>query len=107
MWLSPGPIGTSCWRQRSVTWSCIASTTPACGACRSIIRNCRGTTSMQRHERTLVICLLALLALLVDRRADAAPLTGRPLPFLMAEDFEDLDFCAWRVEPGKPDSNNP
>src|SRR5690348_16855559 len=29
------------------------------------------------------------------------------LPFLMAEDFEDLDFCAWRVEPGRADPHNP
>jgi hypothetical protein len=30
-----------------------------------------------------------------------------PLPFLMAEDFDDLHFCAWRVEPGRPDAHNP
>jgi hypothetical protein len=29
------------------------------------------------------------------------------LPFLIAEEFEDLDFCAWRVEPGQPDPHNP
>lgn len=31
----------------------------------------------------------------------------KPLPFLMPDDFEDFDFIAWRVEPGKPDSHNP
>lgn len=30
-----------------------------------------------------------------------------PLPFLMPADFEDLDFIAWRVEPGRPDPHNP
>jgi hypothetical protein len=25
----------------------------------------------------------------------------------MAADFEDLDFCAWRIEPGQPDPHNP
>ena len=33
--------------------------------------------------------------------------TGDPLPFLMPDDFEDFDFIAWRVEPGRPDPNNP
>src|SRR5262245_23252881 len=55
------------------------------------------------------LCLLALLV------GPAAPpgasatgrAEGRPLPFLLAEDFEDLDFCAWRIEPGHPDSHNP
>ena len=32
---------------------------------------------------------------------------GKSLPFLMADDFEDLDFIAWRVEPGQPDPHNP
>jgi hypothetical protein len=31
----------------------------------------------------------------------------RALPFLMPADFEDLDFCAWRIEPGQPDPHNP
>src|ERR1700731_3698156 len=35
------------------------------------------------------------------------PAPAKPLPFLMAEDFEDLDFCAWRIEPGQPDAHNP
>src|SRR5215471_16928585 len=55
------------------------------------------------------LCLFALLVVVVAdptaRWARAAE--GRPLPFLMAEDFEDLDFCAWRIEPGKPDPHNP
>src|ERR1700682_1679248 len=35
------------------------------------------------------------------------PAAAKTLPFLMAEDFEDLDFCAWRIEPGRPDPHNP
>ncbi len=31
----------------------------------------------------------------------------KALPFLMPEDFDDLDFMAWRVEPGRPDPHNP
>src|SRR5689334_3813446 len=66
---------------------------------------------MRHQERTPVIrlaCLLALLAVVVGptaRRVVSAE--SKPLPFLMAEDFEDLDFCAWRIEPGLPDSHNP
>src|SRR5437660_10342996 len=41
----------------------------------------------------------------------AAPIpnkaAARPLAFLMADDFEDLEFMAWRVEPGRPDPHNP
>src|SRR5476649_2701914 len=29
------------------------------------------------------------------------------LPFLMPDDFEDMDMVAWRVEQGRPDPNNP
>jgi len=31
----------------------------------------------------------------------------KPLAFLMAEDFEDMEFVAWRVEPGRFDPHNP
>jgi hypothetical protein len=54
---------------------------------------------------TLVLALLAAVAPPASNRALAGE--GQPLPFLMAEDFEDLDFCAWRVEPGRPDPHNP
>lgn len=30
-----------------------------------------------------------------------------PLPFVMAEDFQDLDLVAWRIEQGRPDPGNP
>src|SRR5436853_7174597 len=66
---------------------------------------------MRRQEQTPLSWLACLLALWVvgvaptSQRGVAAE--NRPLPFLMAEDFEDLDFCAWRIEPGKPDSHNP
>lgn len=61
-----------------------------------------------RTAVTLIACRLALLIWA------AQPAPGRTLatefqalPFLMAEDFEDLDFCAWRVESGTPDPHNP
>jgi hypothetical protein len=50
-----------------------------------------------------MLALWAATAHSMDRSASA----GEVLPFLVAEDFEDLDFCAWRVEPGKPDPHNP
>src|ERR1700675_4310580 len=65
---------------------------------------------MCRQEQTPLIQLVVVLALL----AAAGPLARqvradekRALPFLMAEDFEDLDFCAWRIEQGQPDPHNP
>lgn len=39
--------------------------------------------------------------------APLAATASEPLPFLMPDDFEDLDFVAWRVEPGRPDEQNP
>jgi hypothetical protein len=59
-------------------------------------------TDMRPRQRTPAAWLVFLLALLALGAEDR-----RPLPFLMAEDFEDLDFCAWRVEPGRPDAHNP
>jgi hypothetical protein len=51
---------------------------------------------------------LALLAATADPSPRSALAEERqPLPFLMAEDFEDLDFCAWRIEQGRPDPHNP
>jgi hypothetical protein len=66
---------------------------------------------MRRQQQTPVTWLAFVSALLAAAAAPAAGQAaagaGRPLPFLMAEDFEDLDFCAWRVEPGRPDTANP
>jgi hypothetical protein len=64
---------------------------------------------MKNQKRASVECMLCLIAILAAGSADEkrpGP-AGEALPFLMAEDFEDLDFCAWRVEPGQPDKNNP
>jgi hypothetical protein len=66
---------------------------------------------MRNRKRSATNWILFVIALLTattgsadDKRQDTA---GGALPFLMAEDFEDLDFCAWRIEPGQPDSHNP
>src|SRR5438552_714150 len=50
---------------------------------------------------------LAFLAALAAQTRRVRAEENQALPFLMAEDFEDLDFCAWRIEPGQPDSHNP
>jgi hypothetical protein len=52
----------------------------------------------------------AILAMQSSRiqAAEQADVSGeRPLPFIMASDFEDLDLVAWRVEQGREDPNNP
>ena len=59
---------------------------------------------MHRVARIPMTWLIVLLALSASR---VAAVERQPLPFLMAEDFEDLDFCAWRIEPGHPDPHNP
>ena len=32
---------------------------------------------------------------------------AEPLPFLMADDFRDMELVAWRIEQGRPDPANP
>jgi hypothetical protein len=59
---------------------------------------------MHRVARIPMTWLIVLLALSASR---VAAVERQPLPFLMAEDFDDLDFCAWRIEPGQPDAHNP
>jgi hypothetical protein len=66
---------------------------------------------MRHHKLTLMTGSAFALALLALAAAPAPPQAWaaerQPLPFLMAEDFEDLEFCAWRIEPGRPDPHNP
>ena len=42
----------------------------------------------------------------VDKQT-SAPAEFSPLPFLMPDDFEELNMVAWRVEQGQPDPHNP
>jgi hypothetical protein len=69
-----------------------------------------GDVDMLRLGQQLVRWVL-VLALLAPAAGPKAGVVGaednRSLPFLVAEDFEDLDFCAWRLEPAQPDPNNP
>jgi hypothetical protein len=62
---------------------------------------------MRHRERTPATWLAFALALLAAASNQALAVEPRVLPFLMAADFEDLEFCAWRIEPGRPDSHNP
>ena len=39
--------------------------------------------------------------------ATLAVTAAEPLPFLVADDFQDLDLLAWRIEQGRPDPANP
>lgn len=58
--------------------------------------------------RGLSIVVSLVLMSVTTFAADAKPpQSGEPLRFLMADDFEDLDFVAWRIEPGIPDPHNP
>lgn len=51
------------------------------------------------------VCLLAQSPKI--QAADGTDASERPLPFLMASDFELLDLVGWRVEQGREDPNNP
>src|SRR5262245_928720 len=51
-----------------------------------------------------VVSVQQFVPLYAQRVASA---TSSPLPFLMPDDFEDLNLVAWRVEQGQPDSHNP
>jgi hypothetical protein len=66
---------------------------------------------MSHIRRTPVTRLTLVLALLAAATGPWSEHTRaaekQSLPFLMAEDFEDLDFCAWRIEPGQADVHNP
>src|SRR2546428_1109181 len=60
-------------------------------------------------QRRSVMWSMLVLALVTSTACvgQVCAAEARALPFLMAEDFEDLDFCAWRVESGRPDPHNP
>jgi hypothetical protein len=62
---------------------------------------------MSLDKRISLTWLALVLVLLAVASSRAIAAEHQPLPFLMAEDFEDLDFCAWRIEPGQPDAHNP
>src|SRR5438876_12375170 len=65
-------------------------------------------THQQRTPMSWLLFVLALLAAVASPWAEQGRAAERQaLPFLMAEDFEALDFCAWRIEPGEPDPHNP
>ncbi|HCD00070.1 MAG TPA: hypothetical protein DER64_06030, partial [Planctomycetaceae bacterium] len=52
------------------------------------------------------LCGLAIVAgpeVVRVRAIEAA----EPLPFLMADDFRDMELVAWRIEQGRPDPANP
>lgn len=62
-----------------------------------------------RFRRGVVWASTVALLAVMSHTAPASSLGAEDprLPFLMADDFEDLDFCAWRIEPGQSDPHNP
>ena len=54
-------------------------------------------------RQTMMIGLALVIAAAV-RETDAAE---PALPFLVADDFAEMELVAWRVEPGRPDPANP
>ena len=61
--------------------------------------------SVPRLVLVIAFSLLPATRVFADKELD--PSGDRALSFLMASDFEDLNLVAWRIEEGKPDSNNP
>src|SRR3990172_8995948 len=65
---------------------------------------------MNQQQQRMIVGLVWLLLISSVRAGGSQPPDGpsrAPLPFLMPGDFEDLDLCAWRVEPGRLDPHNP
>ena len=67
-------------------------------------------TTTRRHRRSSLIRLALFgLAIVAGPPADWSQVihAAEPLPFLMAEDFSDMELVAWRIEQGRPDPANP
>src|SRR5579872_4967363 len=88
------------------------------GSGRSVIARCarrshspEESIRMSRRKRislTWSILAFMVLALTAGSGARRSRAEEQPaLPFVIPADFEDLDFCAWRIEPGQPDPHNP
>ncbi|MBP90477.1 MAG: hypothetical protein CMJ64_27850 [Planctomycetaceae bacterium] len=62
---------------------------------------------MTRYLLILTTLSLTIVSPSFSQDAHQSRDGNRPLPFLMAADFEDLNLVAWRVEQGAQDAANP
>ena len=67
-------------------------------------------TTIRRHRPySLIPLALFGLAIVAGPQVDWSQVihAAEPLPFVMAEDFSDMELVAWRIEQGRPDKANP
>src|SRR5438128_2232093 len=58
--------------------------------------------------KTCLTCrALSLILLMTATGSALSAEAGSRMPLLLPEDFAELRLCGWRVEPGKPDPQNP